>query len=178
MSDHSSSSDEDLEDMLDVVEIPKNVDYFQKTVPLFSVEQYMEHFRLRPEKTEELVHLFATSQYYNWQEGDALKVSALKCITVFLWFASDEAVSFRDVSDRFNITKSTLFKIIRRVTVFLNNLSQEVITWPTDAEKKEIEVHFSANNFTGVIGVIDGTHIRIFSSSVLFVSAWFCNLVR
>ncbi|KAK9884805.1 hypothetical protein WA026_009034 [Henosepilachna vigintioctopunctata] len=33
MSDHFSSSDEDLEDMLDIVEIPKNVDYFEETVP-------------------------------------------------------------------------------------------------------------------------------------------------
>ncbi|KAK9871305.1 hypothetical protein WA026_011573, partial [Henosepilachna vigintioctopunctata] len=40
MSDHFSSSDEDLEDMLDIVEIPKNVDYFEETVPLFSAEQY------------------------------------------------------------------------------------------------------------------------------------------
>ncbi|KAK9876095.1 hypothetical protein WA026_011203 [Henosepilachna vigintioctopunctata] len=97
-----------------------------------SAEQYMEHFRLRPEKTEELAHHFATSEYYNWQ-GDAPKVSALKCINVFLWFASNEAACFRNVSDRFKITKSTLFKTIRRVTVFLSNLSQEVITWSTDA---------------------------------------------
>ncbi|KAK9888415.1 hypothetical protein WA026_000664 [Henosepilachna vigintioctopunctata] len=93
MSDNISSSDEDLEDMLDIVEILKNVDYFEETLPLFSAEEYMEHFRLRPEKTEELAHRFATSGYYNWQEGDAPKVSAPKCITVFSWFASNEAAS-------------------------------------------------------------------------------------
>ncbi|KAK9881374.1 hypothetical protein WA026_016265 [Henosepilachna vigintioctopunctata] len=65
MSDHFSSSDEDLEDMLDIVEIPKNVDYFEETVPLFNAEQYMEHFRLSPEKTEEMARRFATSGYYN-----------------------------------------------------------------------------------------------------------------
>ncbi|KAK9882327.1 hypothetical protein WA026_020447 [Henosepilachna vigintioctopunctata] len=134
MSDHFSSSHEDLEDMLDIVEISENVHYFEENVPLFSAEQYMEHFRLRPEKTEELAHRFATSEYHNWQERDAPKVSALKCITVFLWFASNEAASFRNLSDRFNITKSTLFEIIRRVTVLLSNLSQEVITWPTDCQ--------------------------------------------
>ncbi|KAK9882424.1 hypothetical protein WA026_021457 [Henosepilachna vigintioctopunctata] len=85
MSDYFSSSDEDSEYMLDIVEIPKNVDYFEETVPLFSAEQYMEHFRLRPEKTEELAHRFATSEFYNWKEENAPKVSALKCR--FLWFA-------------------------------------------------------------------------------------------
>ncbi|KAJ8983616.1 hypothetical protein NQ317_004254 [Molorchus minor] len=64
-------------------------------------------------------------------------------MTVFLWFVANEAASYRDVSDRFNISKSTLFKIVRRVTIFPSNLSPE------------------AHNFPGVIGVIDGTHIKI-----------------
>lgn len=36
-----------------------------------------------------------------------------------------------------------------------------VIKWPDDFEKEEIETHFRNNNFPGVIGIIDGTHIRI-----------------
>lgn len=161
MSDHLSSSDEDLEDILQIIEIPRTTNYFEDIVPQFSAEQFIEHFRLCKEMTQELALRFANSQFYHWQEGDSTKVTALKCTTVFLWFVANEAASFRDVSDRFDISKNTLFKIVRRVTNFISNLSAEVITWPTNEEKIEIEAHFRANNLPGMIGVIDGTHVKI-----------------
>lgn len=161
MSDHLSSSDDDMEELLELIEIPKNNAYFEEVVQQFSDEQYVKHFRLTRQLTEELANRYANSEYYKWQEGDSEKVTPLKYVTVFLWFAANEAASFRDVSDRFNISKSTLFKIVRRVTYFLSNISHEIIKWPTNIEKIEIETHFRNHNFPGVIGVIDGTHICI-----------------
>ncbi|KAL1491048.1 hypothetical protein ABEB36_011704 [Hypothenemus hampei] len=161
MSDHLSSSDEDMEEMLDLIEVPKSIAYFEEIVPQFSDELYIQHFRLTREMSEDLANRFADSEYYTWQEGDSEKVTPLKYIVVFLWFAANEATSFREVSDRFHITKSTLFKIVRRVTFFLSNLSPEIIKWPEDLEKLEIEEHFRHRDFPGVIGIIDGTHIRI-----------------
>ncbi|KAL1510067.1 hypothetical protein ABEB36_004722 [Hypothenemus hampei] len=116
MSDHLSSSDEDMQELLELIEIPKKI-------------------------TEEFANRFANSEYYKLQNGDSEKVTPLKYITVFLWFAANEATLFRDVSD--------------------SNLSPEIIKWPDDMEKAEIETHFRNNNFPGVIGIIDGTHIKI-----------------
>lgn len=161
MSDHFSSSDEDMENLLDVVEIPKNVNYFEEIVPQFSEEQYQQHFRVSRTVSEQIADRFEMSNYFHHQEGDSQKVSPLKYITVFLCFSGNEAASFRDVADRFNISKSTLYKIIRRVSYFLSNLSSEVITWPNAEEKIEIENFFRDKRFPGIIGVIDGTHIRI-----------------
>lgn len=161
MSDHFSSSDEDLEEFLELVEVPKSNAYFEEVVPQFNGEQFTEHFRLTREMAEELANQYANSNYYNWQIGDSEKITPFKSIAVFLWFAANEATSFRDVSDRFNITKSTLFKIVRRVAYFLSNLSPTVIKWPDDVEKIEIERHFRIHNFPGVVGIIDGTHVRI-----------------
>ncbi|KAJ8932013.1 hypothetical protein NQ314_015029, partial [Rhamnusium bicolor] len=93
-------------------------------------------------------------------EGDSEKVTPLKDITVSLWFAANEATSFREVSDRFDITKSTLFKIVR-VTYFLSNLYPRVTKWSNDLEKVEIETNFRNSNCPGVVGIIDDTHIRI-----------------
>lgn len=106
MSDHLSSSDEDMEELLQLAEVPKSTAYFEEVVPQLSNEQYIEHFRLTREITEDLANRFANSEYYKWQEGDAEK---LKYISVFLWYAANEAASFRDVADRFCITKSSLF---------------------------------------------------------------------
>lgn len=121
----------------------------------------MNHFRLTRGITEDLANRFGESEFYKWQEGGAEKLTPLKSITIFLWFAANEATSFRDVSDRFCISKSTLFKVVRRVTYFLSNLSPGIITWPDDNEKEEIKTHFRNHNFPGVIGIIDGTHVRI-----------------
>jgi hypothetical protein len=61
------------------------------------------------------------------------------------------------VADRFNITIGSLSRVIKRVTVFISNLSPEIIQWPTNSEKAVIEMAFRENGFPGVIGVIDGT---------------------
>ncbi|KAJ8929175.1 hypothetical protein NQ314_018158 [Rhamnusium bicolor] len=142
MSDHFTSSDEDVEEIAELMEVPKNSNYFEETVPQYDNAQYMEHFRISRQKTADLAERFKNSEYFNYQEGGAPKISALKFITTFLWFAGHESVGFRDVADRFNMTK-------------------KVIVWPTANEKVVIERHFRENNFPGVIGAIDGTHIRI-----------------
>ncbi|KAG5876932.1 hypothetical protein JTB14_017011 [Gonioctena quinquepunctata] len=154
MSDHLSSSDEDIKELLELIEVLKSNAYFEEVVPQFS-----EHFRLTREMTEELAKQYANSEYYKLQEGDSEKVTPLKFKTVFLWFVANEATSVREVSDRFDITKSTLFKIVGRVTHFFSNLPPGVIKWPNDLEKVEIETHF--RNKHRIVGIIDGTHIRI-----------------
>ncbi|KAG5862249.1 hypothetical protein JTB14_025400 [Gonioctena quinquepunctata] len=141
MSDHLSSSDEDMEGLLELIEVHKSNAYFEEVVPQFSDELYIEHLRLTREMTEELANQYANAEYYKLQEGDSEKVTPLKFITVFLWFVANEATSFREVSD--------------------SNLSPGVIKWPNDLEKVEIETHFRNKNFPGVVGIIDGIHIRI-----------------
>lgn len=158
---HLSSSDEDLEELERVFEVPKNKDFCEETVPQFSDEQFMQHFRISRDLATQLSHRYEASTYYHYQEGDSVKITSLKIILSFLWFASNEAASLRDVSDRFGITISSLHKIVRRVTYFLSNLSEEVIKWPTHEERILIEGHFRENDFPGIIGIMDGTHIRI-----------------
>lgn len=72
-----------------------------------------------------------------------------------------QTASFRDVADRFNVTISSINRIIYRLTMFLSNLSPEIIKWPTQNEKRISEEHFRANGFPNIIGAIDGTHIKL-----------------
>ncbi|CAH1980166.1 unnamed protein product [Acanthoscelides obtectus] len=160
--EHFSSSDDDLEETLDLIQIPKCEGYFEDVVRQMPDNVYFDHFRMSRQKTEYLAEKFAVSQYFSvGREGDSEKISALKFITVFLWYAGNEAYSNRDVADRFNISVSSLHKIIKRLTYFLSNLATEVIRWPDGEEKVIISQHFTENNFPGVIGALDGTHIRI-----------------
>ncbi|KAK5647838.1 hypothetical protein RI129_002730 [Pyrocoelia pectoralis] len=85
---------------------------------------------------------------------NAILYSNHKSVTnhfVFLWFVGHQTASFADVSDRFNITKSSLERIINRQT----------IRWPSDEEKVQIEREFRENGFGNVIGAIDGSHVKI-----------------
>jgi len=78
-----------------------------------------------------------------------------------MWFVGHQTASFRDVADRFNITLSSLHRIIERLTYFLSNYSPQIIKWPNDEEKRESEISFRANGFPMAIGAIDGCHIKI-----------------
>nr|CAI5824300.1 unnamed protein product [Callosobruchus analis]CAI5854928.1 unnamed protein product [Callosobruchus analis] len=56
---HLSSSDDDLEEVLDIMLVPKCIRYFEETVPQLDEEQYMRHFRISRELTEHLAdHVF------------------------------------------------------------------------------------------------------------------------
>lgn len=104
---------------------------------------------------------FEQSDLFKYQSGGNDKISARNQVYIFLWFAGHEAASFRDVADRFNVSISSLFRITRRLTYFLSNLAPEIIQWPNLQEKREIERFFREKGFPGVIGVLDGSHVRI-----------------
>lgn len=65
------------------------------------------------------------------------------------------------MADRFDITISSVNRVVRRLTYFLSNLSPQLIKWPDDNEKRIIEEHFRENEFPNIIGAIDGSHIKI-----------------
>ncbi|KAJ8972359.1 hypothetical protein NQ314_000210, partial [Rhamnusium bicolor] len=114
MSDHFDSSDDDMEEIAALFQIPKNVNYFEEIVPQLNDQQYLHHFRINRHVTQ-LAEQFELSEWFHYQEGDSEKISALKFMTIFLWFAANETASYRDVSDRFNISISSLFKIAQVV---------------------------------------------------------------
>lgn len=161
----SSGSENDID--LDIEEPfltvkTKNKNYFEVVIPNYSEAEFFEHFRLSKNVVDNITERFLQSQYYHHQAGEFGKISASKCVCVFLWFVGHEAASFRDIADRFDISLSSLWKIITRMTYFLSNLSPEIIKWPSPEEKQEISQHFEENGFPGgVVGVIDGTHVRI-----------------
>lgn len=155
-------SDTDVEDLLEERERPKNQNFFEETIPQFNRKEFIEHFRVGPDTANSIAERFAASEYYKSQAGPYGKLTPLQHTYVFLWYAGHQTSSYRDVADRFNVTISALFRVLKRMTYFLSNLSLEVITWPTAEEKQEIEQFFrNKNGFPGIIGLIDGTHIKV-----------------
>jgi DNA-binding MarR family transcriptional regulator len=91
----------------------------------------MEHFRVSRQVANSIAERFEMTDYFKPQSGCYGKLSPLQQTQIFLWFAGHQTASFRDVADRFNITISSLYRIIRRFIYFLSNCSPQVIKWPT-----------------------------------------------
>lgn len=156
----SSSSDDGLE----LINIPKrkNESFLEETVPLYDNETYFGHFRISRHVTTVIADLYKESNYFKKNKyGQFGQIPAIDQVLIFMWYAGHQTSSFRDVADRFNITISTLHRIIERLTYFLSNLSPHIIKWPNEDEKRESEVAFKENGFPMAIGAIDGCHIKI-----------------
>uniref|UniRef100_A0A6P7GBI3 Nuclease HARBI1 n=1 Tax=Diabrotica virgifera virgifera TaxID=50390 RepID=A0A6P7GBI3_DIAVI len=123
---------------------------------------FVEHFRVSRNVYNQLEEKIMQSPYFNAEaSGGNGKLTASYFILVFLWFCGHQTASFRDVSDRFDISLSSLYRIIGKMTDFLSEMVSNVIKWPNLIEKQETEIYFRGRGFPGVIGVIDGTHIKI-----------------
>lgn len=157
----SSSSDEELYVLFHQRMKQKNENYLEETVSQYNDPEFIEHFRISRKVANDMAKRFQQLEYFFHQRGMFGKLSAFDYTIIFLWFSGHEAASYRDVADRFNISLSTLKKIIERMTYFLSNLAPELIIWPTLEEQIVIKEGFFINGFPYVIGVIGGSHVRI-----------------
>ncbi|VEN56206.1 unnamed protein product [Callosobruchus maculatus] len=168
LSDSSSSSSSDTDDDLMPRLVPfmlrshpKNENYIENTVSLYSDVEFREHFRVSRKLVERLAEKLQNSDYYPSMDTGHKRIPAWNCMLIFLWFAGHEAADFRDVGDRFDVTISKLHNIIQTVSLCLSNMASSVITWPSLEEKQQVIADFTNLGFPNVIGCIDGTHIQI-----------------
>lgn len=137
--------------------------YAECIVPSYSDSAFRSHFRLSRSSAEVLVGFLARCPEVPSEHLRGRRpVSVEKQLLITLWvLGNPEAI--RSVSDRFNVTKSSVFRIVRRVChAILNNLASQFICWPRGERVKKVMEQFQRNNgLPHCIGVVDGTHIPI-----------------
>ncbi|CAG2219630.1 HARBI1 [Mytilus edulis] len=70
------------------------------------------------------------------------------------------------IGDTVGIDKSTVSRCVNKVSKALASKSDQYIKWPSEQRKRDIKQGFYDNGgFPGVIGCIDGTHVRIAAPS-------------
>lgn len=160
----SSSEDDSEEDDGELLQILRNCDkiprvsitgYFEQVVHAYSPEEFTRHFRITRELFNRLWNDYEKSAPYQkmLKQNPSRVLRADKTLAVFLWFAAHEACAFRDVSDRFNISTSTVHLAIVRIVVFLSNLSSKCVCWPTVNQMHEEAINREARcNIPGIIG--------------------------
>lgn len=110
--------------------------YVENVIPSYTEEEFRRHFRICRSLFDTLCQNFLSSEIYKELRVDK-RLTPQKHMAVFLWFAGHEACSFRDLADRFDISLSSASRIINRVTMFLSNLSPQLVKWPNEIEKQE-----------------------------------------
>ena len=69
----------------------------------------------------------------------------------------------RSVADRVNVTKSSAFRVYRRICeAIANNLSGQLIKFPSGQRPIDVVQGFEEKRaYPGVLGAIDGCHIPV-----------------
>lgn len=93
-------------------------------------------------------------------------ISALHQVMITLRFLASNSHQMV-ISDTFGVSQPTISRIVDRVTDALLKNLHHVIKYPSqDSERRnEKSVFYNIAHFPGVIGCIDGTHVRILAPS-------------
>ncbi|KAG7330159.1 hypothetical protein KOW79_006381 [Hemibagrus wyckioides] len=82
-------------------------------------------------------------------------------VLMFLWYMANQN-GFRDISDKFDVSESTAHKSVLEVLAIFSTLGPSFISWPNPGRKKNTSAAFQKLcGLSGIIGVIDGCHIKI-----------------
>lgn len=138
--------------------------YAETVVPNYNLSEFRSHFRISADTFEQLVVELGNCPELptGTQHGGREPISVEKHLLITLWFLGNQE-SIRSISDRFNVTKSSVFTYVNRVCKTLkNNITGQVIVWPNQARAQVIMEGFCKHKgLPSVRGAIDGSHIPV-----------------
>ncbi|XP_067131312.1 putative nuclease HARBI1 [Centruroides vittatus] len=160
--DSSSSSDEESSESQRRAYVSRIRNYITEIVPLYSSSDFKSQFRLSRALFEVLSNLLMP-KITNHAVNTAGRLSLTACdkVQLTLWLLGNRE-AYRSVSDRFGVSKSTLYHVVQTTCTALSELAPQFIKWPSGEQVQEIMQSFhNKSGFPGVVGAIDGTHIEI-----------------
>ena len=111
-------------------ELARIAQYFEVTVPRYHCDGYRSHFRMSSSTFELLAQLLAPSEHI--PKGNAFgrrPIEARKQIALTVWALANQETC-RQISDRFDVTMSSVSRCIGRVLKALVDLRTDLIRWP------------------------------------------------
>ena len=139
------------------------IGYAEQVVPSYTDSVFRSHFRLSRQNAETVIRLLgACPGIPTVHRRGKPPVSVEKQLLLTLWVLGNPEC-LRSVSDRFNVTKSSVYRIVRRVcSALVDNCAKTFIRWPQGERAAEIMQKFEQNNgLPRCLGIVDGTHIPI-----------------
>ncbi|XP_070564609.1 uncharacterized protein [Ptychodera flava] len=140
--------------------VPRITNFAENVVPQYSLQDFCIHFRIC--KDIFTIVLGRISRVISIEHpGGRPQVSPEKQLLVWIWYMVNQE-SIREVGHIFNLSKSTVHSLVKRVTKAVIATMKDVIKWPAQERQREISQGFQLDyGLPGVVGIIDGTHIRL-----------------
>lgn len=139
---------------------PKVAGFVETVVRQYSDAEFRRHFRMSRAAASKLILGFAASPLCPSSGHGGVPAKSAEChILTFIWYAANKT-SMRAVGSRFDLSESSVHRILLRVANYIVSLGPTTLTFPTDLEKlsKDFE---TVSGVPGVIGCIDGSYINI-----------------
>lgn len=135
-------------------------DYLQ-VVDSWTNQEFKEHLRLHQNTVMILIEELKLSGYIPSHSFGVKLISAKVSFLIFLWYIANTE-PLRTMSDRFNVSISSVFRVLRQVIAWLLTKVDTVIKWPQEHEIMiTCEKFNTKQGIRNVLGAIDSTHIQI-----------------
>ena len=137
--------------------------FAENTVPRYPEPTFRTHFRMCKSTAERLIQLLGDCpEIPVFHERGRPPVKVDKQLFITLWYLGNPECN-RSISDTFDVTKSTVYRVTRRVCkAIVTNLVPLFIKWPAGERVQEIIESFELfNGMPRCLGATDGTHIPI-----------------
>lgn len=111
-------------------EISRIRGYFEVTVPVYELDVFRSHFRMTRTTFELLAQMIIPSEHI--PNGNAFGrpvVEPDKQIAMALWMMANQE-THRQISDRFDVSLSSVSRCFRRVCKALVDLLPDLVRWP------------------------------------------------
>ena len=105
-------------------------DYFEGTIPLYFPDEFKGHFRMTRETCELFTRaVMPTGRIPLGNGSGRAAIPPPKQVLAFLWCMANQEPA-RAVADRFDITLSSVDRVLKRVSQAAIDLSGQFIRWP------------------------------------------------
>ncbi|XP_067626880.1 uncharacterized protein [Eurosta solidaginis] len=164
----SGRTEEFLDSSANTVDISENEEErdkmtnFLQVIESYTDQEFRRNFRLNSSTARMLIDRYNTSSFYtNKEHGGLPKVGASKEIYILLSYMANTN-TFREIANLFNMSKSSAWRILRRVVEWLLSIGHEYIQWPSASKVQDNMRKFKAmKNIPNFVGCIDCSHINI-----------------
>ncbi|XP_066603752.1 putative nuclease HARBI1 [Prorops nasuta] len=137
------------------------VEDYLSTIHKWTDDEFREHLRFKRPEAYALIDELQASGYIPHHTFGMTKISAELSFLIFLWYIGNTE-PLRTLSDRFDVSISSIFRILRRIVSWLLTRIDDVIKWPSEDDIfDKINGFKQKQGIDNCIGAIDGCHIRI-----------------
>ncbi|KAJ8957895.1 hypothetical protein NQ318_001891 [Aromia moschata] len=139
---------------------PKVEGFAETAVPQFDDVEFKNNFhvsRATCEKVTELIY----EDFHSKHRGGWERITPTKAAYVLLWYLAHQE-TFKQLSERFRITQSCVYHIVK---VGCRNLAKKLddfVTWPEPEQYEEESLSFyGMSKISGIVGALGVSHIKI-----------------